>query len=129
MANHVSTTTSLVGIPLNLKYSIFVAKVVNRSAYSCDTSVSDAGATDNIICSFSLLTIITSLTQCVVELPNGENAQVTHIGLFRVFATLVLENVIVHLHFPLIYYPLANSLGHIALSFFFNFVSYKTFYL
>lgn len=129
MANHVSTTTSLIGIPLNLKHSIFVAKVVNKSAYNCDTSVLDAGATDNIICSFSLLTIITSLTQCVVELPNGENAQVTNIGLFRVFATLILENVIVHLHFPLIYYPLANSPGHIALSFFFNSVSYKTFYL
>ena len=94
MANHVSTTTSLIGIPLNLKHSIFVAKVVNMSAYSCNTWVLNAGPTDHIICSFSLLTTITSLTQCVVELPNRENAQVTHIGLVRVFATLVLENVL-----------------------------------
>jgi len=93
MANHVSTTSPLAGIPLNLKHSIFVAKVVNRSAYSCNTWVLDVGAIDHIICSFSLLTTITSLTQCVVELPNRENAQVTHIGLVRVFATLVLENV------------------------------------
>lgn len=94
MANHISTTTPLASIPLNLKHSIFVAKVVNRSAYSCNTWVLDVGATDHIICSFSLLITITSLTQCVFELPDGENAQVTHIGLIRVCATLVLENVL-----------------------------------
>ena len=74
MANHVSTTTLLAGMPLNLKHSIFAAKVVNKSAYSCNTWVLDIGATNHIICLVSLLTTITSLTQCVVELSNGENA-------------------------------------------------------
>ena len=94
MAYNVSTITPLVGIPFNLKHSIFVTKVVNGSAYSCTTWVLDIGAIDHIICSVSLLTSITSLTQCVVELPNGESAQVTHVGSVRLSANLILENVL-----------------------------------
>lgn len=81
-------------IYLYLKHSVFVAKVVNRNAYSCNTWVLDTGATNHIICSISLLTTITSLTQCIIELPNGESAQVTHIGLVQHSATLVLDNVL-----------------------------------
>ena len=84
----------LIGIPFNLKHSIFATKVVNRSAYSSNTWVLDIGAIDHIICFINLLTTITSLTQCVVELPNGESAQVTYIGLVRLSTTLVLENVL-----------------------------------
>lgn len=62
MANHVSTTTPLARIPPNLKHSIFAAKMVNRSAYSCNTCVLDIGATNHIICLVSLLTTITSVT-------------------------------------------------------------------
>ena len=94
MANNVSTITPLVGVPFNLKHSIFVAKVVNRSAYSCTTWVLDTSAIDQIICLVSLLTSITSLTQYVFELPNGESAQVTHMGSVRLSANLILENVL-----------------------------------
>ena len=93
-ANSVSSTTPLSSSVLNLKHSIFAAKVVNRTAYSCNTSVLDTTATDHIICPVSLLSTISSLTQCVVELPNGESAQVTHIGIVRLSTTLVLDNVL-----------------------------------
>ena len=74
MANSVSVTTPLAGKPYNLKHSVFVAKIMNRNAYSCNTGVLDIGATDHIICSATLLTTITSLTQSIVELPNEESA-------------------------------------------------------
>lgn len=85
MANNVSITTPFAGKPYNLKHSVFAAKIVNRNAYSCNTWVLDTGATDHIICSATLLTTITSLTQSIVELPNRESAQVTHIGTVQLF--------------------------------------------
>ena len=94
MANSVSVTTPLAGKPYNLKHSVFAAKIMNMNAYSCNTWVLDIGATDHIICSATLLTTITSLTQSIVELPNGESAQVTHIGTVQLFATLFLDNVL-----------------------------------
>ena len=94
MANSVTATTPLAGTFFNLKHSVFVAKVVNRNAFSCNTWVLDTGATDHIICSVSLLTFVTALTQCVVELPNGESAQVTHIGTVKLSATLILDHVL-----------------------------------
>ena len=94
MANNVSVTTPLVGNSLSLKHSVFVAKVVNRNAYRCNTWVLDIGAIDHIIYFVILLTTITSLTQCIVELPNGESDQVTHIGSVQLFGTLVLDNVL-----------------------------------
>ena len=54
----------------------------------------DTGATDHIICFATLLTTITSLTQSIVELPNGESAQITHIGIVQLSATLFLDNVL-----------------------------------
>ena len=93
-ARYVSTTTPLLAIPFNLKNSIFATKVVNRSAYNCTTWVLDTCAIDHIICFVNLFTSITSSTKCVVELPNGESAQVTHVGLVRVSSNLVLENVL-----------------------------------
>lgn len=94
MANNVLVTTPLVGNSLSLKHSVFVAKVVNRNAYRCNTWVLDIGAIDHIIYFVILLTTITSLTQCIVELPNGESDQVTHIGSVQLFGTLVLDNVL-----------------------------------
>ena len=94
MANSVTATTPLAGTSFNLKYSVFAAKVVNRNAFSCNTWVLDTSATNHIICSFSLLTSVITLTQCVVELPNGESAQVTHIGTIKLSTTLILDRVL-----------------------------------
>ena len=80
MANSVSVTTPLAGKSCNLKHSVFATMVVNRNAYSCNTWVLDTGATYHIIFFDTSLTTITSLTHSIVELPNGESAQVTHIG-------------------------------------------------
>ena len=88
MANNVSLptqqTTSLASIfsqpNLALKHSVFVAKVVNRIAFGYKTWVIDTGASDHIVCLMTLLHSITLVTNCIVELPNGESAQVTYIG-------------------------------------------------
>jgi len=88
MANNVSLptqqTTSLAGIfsqpNLTLKHSVFVAKVMNRIAFGYKTWVIDTGASDHIVCLMTLLHSITLVTNCIVELPNGESAQVTYIG-------------------------------------------------
>lgn len=88
MANNVSLptqqTTSLAGIfsqpNLALKHSVFVAKVVNRTASGYKTWVIDTRASDHIVCLMTLLHSITLVTNCIVELPNGESAQVTYIG-------------------------------------------------
>ena len=52
--------------------------MVSRHAYEGDTSVLDTGATNDIVHSLALLTTITFVKQCVVELPNGEIAILTH---------------------------------------------------
>ena len=93
-ADSVSVTTPLASKSCNLKHSVFAAKVVNRNAYSCNTWVLDIDATDHIISSATLLTTITSLTHSIVELHNGESAQVTHIGIVQLSATLILDNVL-----------------------------------
>lgn len=82
MANNVSLppqqTTPSVGIfsqpNLGLKHSIFAAKVVNRTTFGYKTWVIDVGASDDIVCSMTLLHSITLVTNCIVELPNGESA-------------------------------------------------------
>lgn len=78
----------------SLNHSVFSAKTVNRRAYGFDTWVLDTRATDHIICSKSLLTTITIVTQTVVELPNGETARVTHIGTITLSSELILINVL-----------------------------------
>ena len=94
MANSVTAITSLAGTFFNLKHSVFATKVMNRNAFSCNTWVLDIGAIDHIICDVSLLTSVTTLTYCVVELPNGESAQVTHISTVKLSATLILDHVL-----------------------------------
>ena len=94
MANSATATTPLVGTSFNLKHSVFASKVVNRNAFSCNTCVLDTCATNHIICSVSLLTSVTTLTQCVVELPSKESTQVTHIGTVKLSATLILDHVL-----------------------------------
>lgn len=82
MANNVSLpahqTIPLVGIlsqsNFGLKHFVFATKIVNRTAFSHKTWVFDTGASDHIVCSMTLLYSITSITNYIVELPNGESA-------------------------------------------------------
>ena len=53
-------------------------EVVSRHAYEGDTSVLANEAKNDIVHSLALLTTITFVKQCVVELPNGEIAMLTH---------------------------------------------------
>ena len=77
--------------------------MVNRRAYGGNTWVLDTGATNHFVCFVDLLTSITAIRQSLVQLPNGESAQVTHIGTIVLSSSLILKNVLcVHL-FPLIF--------------------------
>ena len=131
MANNVTATTPLAGTSFNLKHSIFATKVMNRNAFSCNTWVLDTGATNHIICSVSLLTSVTTLTQCVVELPNGESAQVTHIGTVKLSTTLILDHVLCvpSFSFNLLSISKLTQQLHIVLFFSLNFALFRTFHL
>ena len=98
MANSVSSnqastsqSTLLAG---NLKHSIFFAKLVNRFAFGGSNWVLDIGASDHIACSLSLFHSYIVVSHCVVELPNGESAHVTHIGTVKLSNSLTLEHVL-----------------------------------
>ena len=78
----------------NLKHSIFSAKLVNRTAFGNSTWVMDTGASDRIICSISFFQTYTTVANCVVELPNGESAHVTHVGTVKLSNFLTLEHVL-----------------------------------
>lgn len=52
----------------------FAAKIMTRTAFCHKTWVFDTGASDHIACSMTLLHSITSITNYIVELPNGESA-------------------------------------------------------
>ena len=120
----------------DLRHSIFSEKrkrkkeVVSRHAYGGDTWVVDTGATNNIVHSVTLLTTITLVKHCVVELPNGEIALVTLIGSVRISVHLFLEMSCVCLHFPSIYYILFSLLknSYVVLSNYHIFASYRTLY-
>ncbi|XP_030943722.1 uncharacterized protein LOC115968456 [Quercus lobata] len=96
MANNVSfasqATTPLSGIDIlphdvfGSKHSIFFAKVINRIAFESHVWVIYIGASDHIVCSVSMLTSITSISHCVVKLPNGESATITHVGTIQLSA-------------------------------------------
>ena len=104
MANNVSfasqATTPLSGIGIlphdvfNSKHSIFSAKVINRIAFESHVWVIDYGASDHIVCSVSMLTSNTSIYHCVVKLPNGESATITHVGAIQLSAQFTLHNVL-----------------------------------
>ena len=87
-----SFATAMSGI--NLSHSVFSTKVVNKRTFSSDTLVIDTGATDHIVCSVSLLSSITAITNTIVELPNGETTLVTHIGTIVLSSSLTLNNVL-----------------------------------
>ena len=55
--------------------------------------VIDTGATDHIVCSVDLLTSITTISHIMVQLPNGEVAIVTHVGIIQLSSHITLTNV------------------------------------
>ena len=77
----------------DLRHSIFSAHIVNRTDFNGDTWVIDTGATDHIVHFVHLFTEFTTVS-CVVALPNGETAMVTHIGSITLSSTLILHSVL-----------------------------------
>ncbi|XP_030934597.1 uncharacterized protein LOC115960041 [Quercus lobata] len=77
----------------NLRHSVFSAQITHRTAFGGNVWVIDTGATDHIVYSVNLLTDFTAVN-CVVALPNGETALVTHIGSICISENLVLTNVL-----------------------------------
>ena len=98
MANSVSSnqasTSQSTPLAGNLKHTIFSTKLVNRTAFGYNTWVMDTGASDHIVCSISLFQSYIIVSHCVVELPNGELAHVTHIGTIKLSNSLILEHVL-----------------------------------
>ena len=78
----------------NLEHLIFSAKTINREAFSHSDWVLDTRAIDYMIHFISYYTSITSKLNIYVNLPNGEFAQVTHIGTVQISKKLVLHNVL-----------------------------------
>ena len=93
MTNVVSSNGSAMA-GINLTHSVFSTQVVNRKAYDSTTWVIDTGATDHIVCSMHLLTTVTANTMSIVQLPNGETASVTHVGIVTLSSSLILHNVL-----------------------------------
>ena len=79
---------------LNMKQSIFAVNPANKTTNNEETWVLDIGAIDHIIHSITLFTKITSSVTSFVQLPNGEQVTVTHIGTIQITPTLTLENVL-----------------------------------
>ena len=77
----------------DLRHSVFFAQITHRIAFGGNIWVIDTGAIDHIVYSIHLLTEFT-VVNCVVALPNGETALVTHIGFICLFENLVLTNVL-----------------------------------
>ena len=89
-----STSANVAMTGMNFSHSVFVAQVVNRRAYGGNTWVLDTGAIDHFVCLVDLLTSITAIRQSLVQLPNEESAQVTHIGTVTLSPSLILKNVL-----------------------------------
>ena len=89
-----STSANVVMTSMNFSHSVFAAQVVNRRAYGGNTWVLDTGATNHFVCSVDLLNSITGIRQSLVQLPNGESAQETHIWTITLSSSLILKNVL-----------------------------------
>ena len=68
--------------------------MVNRRTYDKWAWVLDTGAIGHIDCSVDLLTSITATMQSLVQLPNEESTQVTHIGTVVLSSSLTFTNVL-----------------------------------
>ena len=67
---------------------------MNKIAFGVDTWVMDTRASDHIVCSVSLFQSYITFSHCVVELPNGESAHVTHISIVKLSNSLILDHVL-----------------------------------
>ena len=116
---NIASSSNIAMTGIDFSYSVFSAQVVNRKAYGRNTWVLDIGATNHFVCSVHLLTTITATTRFLVQLPNKELAQVTHIGIVVLSYSLALTNVLCvpSFTFNLLYVSTLN-LNHIVLFFF-----------
>ena len=89
-----SGTNSLLPFTPSLKHSIFSAKIVDRETFHATDWVIDTGATDHMVHSIACFTTITATLNTFVNLPNGEVASVTHIGIVKISDHLTLHNVL-----------------------------------
>ena len=87
-------TNSLFSSTPTSRHSIFSAKVVDRNTFHATDWVIDTGATDHMVHSISCFTTITATLNTFVNLPNGEVASVTHIGIVKISEHLTLHNVL-----------------------------------
>ena len=88
-----STSYKIPFIP-TLTHSIFSTKTINKEAFRESDWVIDTGVIDHMLHSISYFTSITATLNTHVNLPNGEIALVTHIGIVRISESLVLYNVL-----------------------------------
>jgi len=80
----------------NFLHSVFSSITSFKKALisnSCSWII-NTGATDHMICSFSLFTTVIASVSKLVKLPNGNFVPVTHIGTVRLSSTLILTNVL-----------------------------------
>ncbi|XP_050258405.1 uncharacterized protein LOC126703484 [Quercus robur] len=90
----ISGINSLLHFSPSLKHSIFSAKVVDREVFCATDWVIDTGATDHMVHSIAYFTTITTTLNTFVNLPNGEVASVTHVGIVKISEHLILHNVL-----------------------------------
>ncbi|XP_075651855.1 uncharacterized protein LOC142622291 [Castanea sativa] len=89
-----SGINSLLHFTPSLKHSIFSAKVVNKEVLNATDWVIDIEATDHMVHSITCFTTVTATLNTYVNLPNGEVATVTHIGIVKISENLILQNVL-----------------------------------
>ena len=87
-------TNSLFPFTPTLRHSIFSAKVVDRESFHATDWIIDTRATDHMVHSITCFTTITATLNTFVNLPNGEVASVTHVGIVKIYEHLTLHNVL-----------------------------------
>ena len=75
---------SLLHFTPSLKHSIFSAKVVNKEVFHATDWVINIGATDHTVHSIACFTTITTTLNTYVNLPNGEVASISHVGIVKI---------------------------------------------
>ena len=87
-------TNSLFPSTPTLRHSIFSAKVVDRNIFHATDWVIDTRATNHMVHSITCFTTITATLNTFVNLPNGEVASVTYIGIVKISKHLTFHNVL-----------------------------------
>ena len=72
------------------------AKVVNKEVFHATNWVIDIGATDHMVHSITIarFTNIIATLNTYVNLPNGEVASITHVGIVKISEHLILHNIL-----------------------------------